>query len=219
MFHRTLASIPRPGQRFWSTPDKPPPRGAPSYGVVALALRGGPEMDDPIFTELRKLVGQHEKIVYEAVKADTVDQLPHESQLFAKAMQEHMHLKHIHNALEFADLREGEPYEIAVGGEPVSPLAHLTAHAAVKGQLEQDPLVRAAFEKMLATGTAAHHAEHVLGALLFETEWETARAVEAGKDTERLRGVYIRKLQKLIRDSAFRKKLTRQFTADHSAFE
>jgi hypothetical protein len=98
-------------------------------------------------------------------------------------------------------------------------LAHLTAHAAVKGQLEQDPLVRAAFEKMLATGTVAHHAEHVLGALLFETEWETARAVEAGKDTERLRGVYIRKLQKLIRDSAFRKKLTRQFTADHSAFE
>jgi antitoxin (DNA-binding transcriptional repressor) of toxin-antitoxin stability system len=176
-------------------------------------------MDDPIFTELRKLVGQHEKIVYEAVKAGTVAQLPHESQLFAKAMQEHMQLRHIHNALEFADLREGEPYEITVGGEPVNPLAHLTAHAAVKGQLEQDPLVRAAFEKMLATGTAAHHAEHVLGALFFETEWETARAVEAGKDTERPRGVYIRKLQKLIRDSAFRKKLTRQFTADHSAFE
>ena len=98
-------------------------------------------------------------------------------------------------------------------------MAHLTAHAAVKGQLEQDPLVRAAFEKMLATGIAAHHAEHVLGALLFETEWETARAVESGNDSERLRGVYIRKLQKLIRDSAFRKKLTRQFTADHSAFE
>jgi hypothetical protein len=78
---------------------------------------------------------------------------------------------------------------------------------------------KGAFEKMLASGTAAHHAEHVLGALLFETEWETARAVEAGKDTEKLRGVYIRKLQKLIRDSAFRKKLTRQFTADHSAFE
>ena len=74
-------------------------------------------MDDPIFTELRKLVGQHEKIVYEAVKADTVAQLPHESQLFAKAMQEHMHLKHIHNALEFADLREGEPYEIEAAAD------------------------------------------------------------------------------------------------------
>jgi Domain of unknown function (DUF1841) len=176
-------------------------------------------MDDPIFRELRKLVGEHEKIVYEAVKADTVAHLPHESQLFAKAMQEHMHLKHIHNALEFADLREGEPYEITVGGQPVNPLAHLAAHAAVQGQLEQDPLVRAAFEKMLATGTAAHHAEHVLGGLLFETEWETTRAVEAGRDTARLRAAYIRKLQKLVRDSTFRKKLTRQFTADHSVFE
>lgn len=176
-------------------------------------------MDDSILPELRKLVGQHEKMVYEAVKADTAAQLPHESQLFAKAIQEHMHLNHIHDALEFADVREDEPYEITVAGEPVSPLAHMVAHAAVKGELEQDPLVRAAFEKMLATGTAAHHAEHVLAALLFETEWETARAVEAGKDTERFRGVYERRLQKLIRDSAFRKKLTQRFTADHTAFE
>jgi antitoxin (DNA-binding transcriptional repressor) of toxin-antitoxin stability system len=176
-------------------------------------------MDDPRFTEVRKLVGQHHKLVYEAVKADRVAELPHESQLFAKAMQEHMHLKHVHNALAFVDVREGEPYEITVGGEPVNPLAHLTAHAAVKGQLEQDPLVRAAFEKMLVTGTEAHHAEHVLGAVLFEMEWEAARAVEAGKDPERPRSAYIRKLQKLIQDSAFRKKLTRHYTSDHSAFE
>lgn len=176
-------------------------------------------MDDPNLTELRRLVGQHEKLVYEAVKAGMVAELPHESQLYAQAMQEHMQLKHVHNALEFADLREGAQYEITVGGETVNPLAHVTAHAAVKGQLEQDPLVRAAFEKMVATGTSAHHAEHVLGALLFETEWETARAVETGKDTEKAQKIYIRKLQKLIRDSAFRKKLTRQFTADHSAFE
>jgi hypothetical protein len=162
-------------------------------------------MDDPKFAELRRLVGQHEKIVYEAVKAGSVAQLPHESQLFAKAMQEHMHLKHVHNALEFADLREGEPYEITVGGEPVNPLAHLTAHAAVKGQVEQDPLVRAAFEKMVSTGISAHHAEHILGALLFETEWETARAVEAGKDIEKLQKTYIHKLQKLSQDSAFAK--------------
>ena len=176
-------------------------------------------MDDPQFTALRRLIGQHEKIVYEAVKASMVAELPHESQLYAKAMQEHMHLKHVHNALEFADLREGAPYEITVGGEAVNPLAHLTAHAAVKGQLEQDPLVRAAFEKMVVTGTSAHHAEHVLGALLFETEWEAARAVETGKDTEKTQKIYIRKLQKIVRDSAFRKKLTRRFTADHSVFE
>jgi len=79
--------------------------------------------------------------------------------------------------------------------------------------------LRAAFEKMVATGTSAHHVEHVLGALLLETEWEIARAVEAGKDTEKAQKIYIRNLQKLIRDSAFRKKLTGQFTADHSAFD
>ena len=65
-------------------------------------------MDDPQFTALRRLIGQHEKIVYEAVKASMVAELPHESQLYAKAMQEHMHLKHVHNALEFADVSEGE---------------------------------------------------------------------------------------------------------------
>jgi hypothetical protein len=119
----------------------------------------------------------------------------------------------------FADLREGEPYEITVGGEAVNPMAHLTAHAAVKGQVEQDRLVRAAFEKMVSAGTAAHHAEHILGALLFETEWEAARAVEAGKDIEKIQKMYIHKLQKLSRDPAFRKKLSQRFTADHSAFE
>jgi hypothetical protein len=71
----------------------------------------------------------------------------------------------------------------------------------------------------VSTGISAHHAEHILGALLFETEWETVRAMEAGKDIEKTQRVYIHKLQKIIRDAAFRKKLTQRFTADHSAFE
>jgi hypothetical protein len=176
-------------------------------------------MDDPEFTELRKLVGQHEKLVFEAIKAGTVADLPHESQLYALAMQEHLHLKHVHNALEFADLREGAQYEITIGGETVNPLAHVAAHAAVKGKLGQDPLVSTAFDKMVATGTSAHQAEHVLGALLFETECETAGAFEAGQDTEKAQKNYIHKLQKLIQDPTFRRKLTQQFTAEHSAFE
>jgi hypothetical protein len=88
----------------------------------------------------------------------------------------------------------------------VNPLAHLTAHAAVKGQIEQDPLVRAAFEKLVITETSTHYAEHILGALLFEAEWEAARAVEAGKDIEKMQKAYTHKLQKLSRDMTFRKK-------------
>jgi hypothetical protein len=86
-----------------------------------------------------------------------------------------MHLKHVHNTPEFADLREGAPYEITVEGDTVNPLAHATTHTAVKGQIEQDPLVRGAFEKMVATGTSAHHAEHVLSAMLLELLWEGAK--------------------------------------------
>jgi len=179
-------------------------------------------MDGSNLSELRKMVNQHEKIVYEAVKAGTVAELPHESQIFAKAIQEHMHLKQVHNALEFADLRDGELYEVEVEGEIVNPLAHVAMHAAVKGQLEKDPLVSDAFERMVATGTAAHHAEHVLVGLLLETQWKIARAIEAGEDVEKIQKIqqaYFRNLQKFARDSAYRKKLTRRVTADHTAFE
>ena len=196
-----------------------PSRQTKSQRSSIVPKKGMKEMDDAKLRELRELVGQHAKLVYEAVKAGRVGELPHESQLYAQAIQEHMHLKHIHNALEFADVREGEQYEIMVGGETVNPMAHIAAHSAVKGQIEQDPLVRAAFEKMLATGISAHHAEHVLGALLFEMEWESARAIEAGRASQKAQATYNRKIQKLIRDSAFRKKLTWQFSDDHSAFE
>ena len=94
------------------------------------------EMDGDELAKLRKLTGQLQKLTYEAAKADMVAELPHEEQLFARAMQEHMHLKHIHNALEFADLREGAPYEIEFVGDAVSPLMHVAVHAAVKGQIE-----------------------------------------------------------------------------------
>ena len=174
-------------------------------------------MDDSI--EVRKLLGQYDKLVYEAVKAGTVAALPYEAQLLARAIQEHMHLQRVHNALEFADLREGTPYEIMFDGETVNPIAHVTMHAAVKGQLEQDPLVRAAFEKMVATGISAHHAEHLLGVMFLEAHWKRTNAAEAGLDTERVEAAYRRKLQKLTRDSAFRKKLARKFTSDHFAFE
>ena len=56
-------------------------------------------MDDEL-AEIRELTGQLQKLTYEAVKAGTMAELPEEEQLFARAMQEHMHLKHIHNALD-----------------------------------------------------------------------------------------------------------------------
>lgn len=175
-------------------------------------------MEGDELAKLLKLTGQLHKLTYEAVKAGTVAELPDEEQLIARAMQEHMHLKHIHNALEFVDLRDGAPYEVEFEGNVVSPLAHVAVHAAVKGQIEQVPEVRSAFEKMVATGTPAHHAEHVLGALLAELMWETSRASGGGVPAK-AKAHYDGSIQKLCRDSAFRKKMTRRFGDSHSAFE
>jgi hypothetical protein len=86
-------------------------------------------------TQARKLAGQLQKLIYEAVKSGTMAELSEEEQLFARAMQEHMHLKHIHNALEFADVREGAPYKVEFGGNVVSPLAHVAMRAAVDWRL------------------------------------------------------------------------------------
>jgi hypothetical protein len=173
-------------------------------------------MDDED-AKLRKLLGEFQQLTYEAVKTGTVDALPRDDQLLARAMQEHLHLKHVHNALEFADLREGAPYEIEFQGNTVNPLAHITVHAAVKGQIEQDPEVRAAFEKMVATGISAHHAEHVLGGLLAELIWGSSQSAEGTASKAETR--FNHSIQKLCRDSQFRKKMTRRFPENHSAFE
>ena len=100
----------------------------------------------------------------------------------------------------------------------MSPLAHVAVHAAVKGQIELVPEVRSAFEKMVATGTPAHHAEHVLGALLAELMWETSRA-SGGEAPAKAKAHYDSSIQKRCRDSAFRKKMTKRFGDSHSAFE
>jgi len=172
-------------------------------------------MDDSKDTELRRLAGRHTRLIYEAVKAGVVDSLSPEDQTLARATSEHMHLKHVHNALEFADVRGTEPYEIEVNGNVVSPLAHVTFHAVVKGQIAADPPVRAAFEKMVATGASAHHAEHVLAALFGEHYFNLSRAAQAGSGVEEARGSYYRKIKKITRDTFFRRKLLRQFPAEH----
>lgn len=65
-------------------------------------------MDDQL-SKLRKLAEQLQKLTYEGVKSGSLTELSEEEQLFARAIQEHIHLKHIHNALEFADLRRELP--------------------------------------------------------------------------------------------------------------
>lgn len=66
-------------------------------------------MDDHERVKLSKLMGEFHQLTYEAVKAGAVDTLRRDDRLLAQAMQEHMHLKHVHNALEFEDRAKGPP--------------------------------------------------------------------------------------------------------------
>jgi hypothetical protein len=56
------------------------------------------EMDGDELAKLRKLTGQLHKLTYETSKADMVAELPHEQQLFARAMQEHMSIFTTHSS-------------------------------------------------------------------------------------------------------------------------
>src|SRR5262245_50411419 len=82
--------------------------------------------------ELRKEVGKYNTLVYWAVREGMVSALPREGQILAKAIQDHLELPHIHNALEFGDVLEGEAYIV----DGASPIAHLYMHAAVEGMVE-----------------------------------------------------------------------------------
>jgi cupin superfamily acireductone dioxygenase involved in methionine salvage len=55
--------------------------------------------------------------------------------------------------------------------------------------------------------------------MLFETQWEIAQTIDAGVDPQKVRRTYDRKIQKLIRDSAYRKKFKREISPDHTVFE
>ena len=162
--------------------------------------------------ELLELVGQYDALVYAAVKQGRVAELPREGQILAKVIQEHLGLPHVHNALEFADVRGGEPYEV----DGVSPIAHLRMHAVIEGMLDGGNAdVTAAYEKLLATGIGKHHAIHILGAVFMEFYFDASKEMERGAPSDKAERKFTRSLRKLCTDASFRRKMARRFGEGH----
>jgi hypothetical protein len=162
--------------------------------------------------ELRKLVGQYDALVYEAVKQGRVAELPREGQILAKVIQEHLGLPHVHNALEFADVRGGETCEV----DGVSPMAHLRMHAAVEGMLDGgNAEVKAAYETLLATGIERHHAVHILGAIFMEFYFDAAKGMQQGAPSGKAERKFTRSLRKICTDPSFRRKMAGRFGEGH----
>lgn len=157
--------------------------------------------------KLRKLVGQHDHLVYRAVKAGEISHLSGESVSLAEAIQDHLNLRHIHNALEYSDVREGQPYEVEYQGGTVNPLAHVYGHAAVKESIKHNEGSRSAFAKLLSEGISRHHGEHVLSMIVFEAEWHAAH----GGGKERFQN----SLKKICASKKFRRKWIEGTSAAH----
>jgi hypothetical protein len=136
-------------------------------------------MDEETLKELGKLVGEKDHLIYQAVKAGGISRLSGESRSIAEAIQDHLHLSHVRNAFEFADVREGQPYEIQHEGTRVNPLAHVTLHAAVKESIKQHEWARWAFSKLLSEGVSKHHAEHILSMIFTESLWNVSHGGDA----------------------------------------
>jgi hypothetical protein len=136
-------------------------------------------MDEETLKELGKLVSEQDHLIYRAVKAGGISRLSGESRSIAEASQDHLHLSHVRNAFEFADVREGQPYEIQHEGTTVNPLAHVTVHAAVKESIKQHEWARWAFAKLLSEGASKHHAEHILSMIFVETLWNATHGGDA----------------------------------------
>lgn len=163
-------------------------------------------------------MGKLGHLVYGAVKADRVDDLPGETKCMALAMKEHAHLPGVHNALEFADVRDGEPHEIDVDGEPLNPLAHISLHAAVLEMVQNNKEAEAAFRALVGEGINRHHAVHILGGLVGGFLWVRARkakGLDASDDTGLLQGDIEQALARIQRDGDYRAQLIGTFTAAH----
>jgi hypothetical protein len=130
-------------------------------------------MNEETEAALRRYVGERISEIYQSLQAGEIDELKGEDRAFAEAMQDHLDLPHVHNALEFAGDSEGVPYVVNVNGTEVSPVAHITMHSAVKQALASDPAARKAYDALRTVqGISAHHAEHVLIGLMFECVYE-----------------------------------------------
>ena len=184
---------------------------APIRGKVAAVEKNKLE-------RLRSLADTDDHAVYEAIKAGKVGELSHEGQLEAKAIEEHLNFPGVHNALEFGDLRDGQPFELEDAGQPVSPLAHIAAHAVILGMLETNSDARAAVESLKQErAVSEHHAIHVLSALVLGYQLIAVHGRNGLEKDERdlLKGDFEYALKRICRDPRYRYRLTRRFGPAH----
>ena len=101
-----------------------------------------------------------------------------------------------------------------------SPIFHLFEHGAVEGMIEGGhEEMKAAYEKLLTTGFDSHHAVHILWGLLSQLYFDVHTANSRGEPFDEAEREFQKALRKICTDSAFRRKMARQFNGTHNFVE
>lgn len=126
-------------------------------------------MEDENRMELKKLSGEHSRLLWEIAKTGDLSTLSREDKKLAEIMLEHEEYR---NQFEIADLLSEHEYDV---DNEVNPFLHITMHAIAETQLEnRDPIEVYQFYNAMRKKKASHHeAVHlicaVLAPLIFET--------------------------------------------------
>jgi hypothetical protein len=129
-------------------------------------------MEDESRIELKKLSGEHSRLLWEIAKTGDLSTLSPENKKLAEIMLEH---EEYHNQFEIADLLSGHEYDVE---NETNPFLHVTMHAIGETQLEnRDPIEVYQFYNAMRKKKASHHeAVHlicaVLAPLIFKTVQE-----------------------------------------------
>ncbi len=128
-------------------------------------------MEDESRMELKKLSGEHSRLLWEIAKTGDLSTLAPENKKLAEIMLEH---KEYHNQFEIADLLSEHEYDV---DNEVNPFLHVSMHAIAETQLEnRDPIEVYQFYNAMRKKKASHHeAVHLICAVLTPLIFETLK--------------------------------------------
>lgn len=125
--------------------------------------------------ELKRLTGEHKRVLWEIAKTGDLNGLSPEDKKLAEIMLEH---EEFHNQFEIADVLSEHEYD---PDKETNPFLHVTMHAIAETQLEnRDPIEVYQFYNAMRKKKASHHdAVHLIGVVLAPLIWKTLREQRA----------------------------------------
>src|SRR3972149_12051693 len=132
-------------------------------------------MEDESRRELKKLSGEHSRLLWEIAQKGDLSTLSPEDKKLAEIMLEH---EEYHNQFEIADLLSEHEYDV---DNEVNPFVHVTMHAIAETQLEnRDPIEVYQFYNAMRKKKASHHeAVHLIGVVFVPLIFTTLREQKA----------------------------------------